>query len=254
MGRGAEGASGGGVVPVTRLAHYYHAYLAQGWRSIVTEHLDALTRSGLAERLGILHLGLVGTPSARAACARLCQERMPVEVTAEEDEGWEQTTLTALHRAATQWDAVLYAHTKGVSNPRDEWAATWRRSMTLALVAGWQECVRCLYTCEAVGCHWLTPGWYDIVLPRYRGRIEVHAPFFGGNFWWAQASLIQRLNPPLSNTRHDAEMWIGSALPMPVHDCTPGWPNWSTWRLPGGVGNEPVRVHLGSEPSPVPPP
>jgi hypothetical protein len=204
------------------VSHWYHVFAVPGWERIVDEHLSALQTSGLATELGVLHLGLVGPEEQREKAAARFRAVMPVEIVAEADEGWEQVTLTALHHAVTGGlgGVFLYAHTKGVAY-HSEWNDAWRRSMTLCLVAEWRKCLVLLEQHAAVGCHWLTPP---------SAEFEVRNPFFGGNFWWAFASVIRGLEPPALDSRHDAEAWLGSAGLANVADRTPGWPSYGTIR------------------------
>jgi hypothetical protein len=195
--------------PVRMIVHYYHAYLVGEWRPVLVRHLDVLVDSGLSERLDRpLQLGLVGPAELRRQAAETCAGRVPTEVVAEADKGWEQVTLGVLHAAAATFDpadGVLYAHTKGVSNGRCD---VWRENITRGVVAGWRECVRQLSEHEAVGCYWL---------PRTVGS------FFAGNFWWARASLLRRMAPPGNSYRLLAESWMNTAFPD-VYDMAAGWP------------------------------
>ena len=208
-----------------RLAHYYHLFTAPGWEDIFNEHLDHLEASGLAKQIGCLHLGIVGTEPVVDR-----KDRVTIEMVAQANTGWEQVTLNRLHEDVVHgdpFDAVLYAHTKGVSD-RNGWTKVWRRSMTLALVDDWRKCVSLLEgDLDAVGCHWLTQAPEKWVVPP---RVTPHPPvtgIFGGNFWWAKADYLRRLPPPLMNARYDAELWLGQGNPK-VYDFTPGWPGWNT--------------------------
>lgn len=90
------------------------------------------------------------------------------------------------------------------------------------LINGWHECVHRLNLgFESVGAHWLTPEQYPHL---------VKSPFWGGNFWWARASLLAEL-PPLpvrAENREDfylAESWIGMGRRPRVFDFHHEWPN-----------------------------
>jgi hypothetical protein len=50
-------------------------------------------------------------------------------------------------------------------------------------------------------------------------------PFFAGNFWWARASYLRTLEPPLEESRWQAETWVSLGEPK-VYDVLPGWPNY----------------------------
>lgn len=203
------------------IRHFYHVYAGGAWAEPAREHAAALVA---ARFTGHITVGLAGPAQDRAIARTYLAARFadlhgsPVDW-AEWDTGFEQTTLTALHQwaQASPGDAiVLYAHTKGAYNQTD-WNAAWRRSMTLYVAGGWQECAGILADgYDTAGCHWLTPE-------QYPDAENVPSPFYGGNFWWARAGYIATLPPPAGAARHDAELWIGLGSPR-AYDLLPGWP------------------------------
>lgn len=197
-----------------QVAHFYHLYAAGEWREPLAEHLWALDAGGYD---GPFHVGIVGNPAETAdALCELDAIRRPDSVTRAKT-GWEQVTLAALHdHARREKGAVLYAHTKGASDPSTVNVA-WRRSMTHHLIRGWATAARALARYEAVGCHWLTPDEY----PGNVGTAPM--PCFGGNYWVARNTYLRRLPECATTCRHDAEGWVGQLRPR-VLDLTPGWP------------------------------
>lgn len=205
-----------------RLLHYYHVYQADGWERIVNEHINALESSGLFEFVQQVRLGVVGD-DADLALDMFLSRGIRASLVAKADDGWEQVTLKALYDGLEDDTLILYAHTKGVANP-SALNDAWRQSMTDQLVGNWQNCVRLLEVrgCEAVGCHWLTPealSWAN-----------VKSPYFAGNFWWAKSELLRRCGEPLTETRYEAEAWLGLGEPKLVADRAPGWPGFDTFR------------------------
>ncbi len=191
-----------------KLCHFYHCFADGAWEKPLAEHVDALIDSGLAQALDSFQVGVVGQPArCMAALAYLRQRDVSFQVCASAKEGWEQETQDALYRYSLDHDGyVLYAHTKGASNPvpiQDP----WRRSMTRFTVYEWRECVELLGAYDAVGCHWLD------------GR------FFGGTFWWTHLALIRELGAPKRDHRYDAENWIGTYPNIKVFDRFPGFPS-----------------------------
>lgn len=193
---------------ITDLSHYHHVYAAPGWQRIVTEHCEALVKTGMLDgRISTVSLGICGPEHDQVA--DFCRQWFDVDVVAESEQGWEQLTLTALWEDAQRGDigdAVLYTHTKGITEPADY----WRGEMTDHLVADWEKCVKALEANEVVGCHWMINDEWRI-------------PFFGGNFWWARRSVIERLPQPPTNSRWEAEVWLGQANPVAL-DVNPGHP------------------------------
>lgn len=199
--------------PPTKIRHYYHVYADGQWGVPVAEHIHALGSIDLPMRITV---GVVGTPENRAMVRRVFDAvGIDVEHWREADRGWEQVTMARLRRDLKfHDDPVLYAHSKGASDPSPINVA-WRESMSRLVVAGWRDCLDKLSTVDAVGCHWLTAE-------QYPGMIAT--PFFGGNFWWATARYLRTLPHLTAATRYDAERWIGLGKPT-VHDLLPGWPS-----------------------------
>lgn len=202
--------------------HFYHCYCAGDWQAIAAEHVEALS----AARWDVT-VGLVGPPGSRATARAWWLSQIPCDFV-EADSGWEQVTLCALRRWALDADPaapVLYAHGKGTTHRNNDGlhGAVWRRSMTRLLITNWQECLALLESSDAVGCHWLTPAteWPPFA---------IESPFFGGNFWWANAGYVATLPPPGNTNRYEAEQWIGLGGPK-VADLRPGIPDLAHYRL-----------------------
>lgn len=196
------------------MRHYYHLYVDGPWQAPAVEHFTALSRSGLHAPTFVT---LVGRPRNRTAARRfLSTVELNGGAVVEFDDGWEQRTLEEVWHAVPELPAdepVLYCHGKGSGNP-SPFQDVWRRSMTMQLVDDWRRCVDLLEFRDAVGCHWLVPG---------RHPYPVTSPYFGGNFWWATAGYLATLGECSTESRHDAEMWIGRGHPR-VFDLLPGWP------------------------------
>lgn len=233
-----------------KLYHYYHVYADGDWMPIVNEHLLALKRSGLYDRLATgLNVGIVGDWRQRDDVMEFIEDHcMRYRVVAEADSGWEQVTIDALahdansvHRNTDGY--VLYAHTKGCANS-GEFPDRWRKMMTYTLVDDWRNATYRLVLeagqWDTAGPYFVTEGIYDPDVPVFAGVhgvsqmaaylerqmcgqglidavIEEPQPtttrvHYSGNFWWATWDWLRRLPYPCpANTRHDAEMWIGRA-------------------------------------------
>jgi hypothetical protein len=202
-----------------KLAHFYHVYADGDWQSPVTEHLHALTVSGLLERLNDFFVGIVGTPENR----QLVREALPAMVIAEADQGWEQVTLQELHKYSHKHKAqVLYAHTKGAYQV-DELRSAWRVSMTHDTVTRWRECVQELEMVQVAGPFWMKSS---------SSEHNEHGHFFGGNFWWAQSEYLAALPALKNDNRFQAEGWIGLGSPS-VKVMREGLATWGNfWQKP----------------------
>ena len=211
-----------------RIAVYYHCFAVDGWEEVLGEFCEALHLSGLDREM---HEGLkigVVTPDDDVwnLVADFVEDRVPLDMAWRAKEGWEQHTLKQLWMDMVNpdhvlygIDAVLYCHTKGITDRRP-FQDTWRRSMTIGVVERWRACVEKIERgYDTVGCHWLTPQSY---------RQIVSSPFYGGNFWWAKADYIRKLPEPTTGTRHEAEAWLGRGDPN-AFDVRPGFPMWGTF-------------------------
>jgi hypothetical protein len=180
------------------------------------EHLKYLTTTNLLDTLQGFYIGLVGKASDReAAKAFLDALNLKHSIVAESDTGFEQVTLNKLYEFALNNDGyVLYAHNKGTFN-KTAFNQAWRMSMSYYVIVNWSQAITHLEIADAVGCHWIT----DAECP---GRVAF--PFFGGNFWWAHCHVVRQLGYPPTNSRYDAENWIGRKSDIKIHDLNPGWP------------------------------
>jgi hypothetical protein len=193
------------------LAHFYHVYADGEWRAPLTEHLAALDEWGLDAALDYKAAGVVGTPQNRQAAIGALGPGW--QITAAADSGFEQVTLARLHEFAARDGKVLYAHTKGASNLAPS-GVLWRRRMTEYVTGFWERCAAALDDgYDVAGPHWLTPD-----------RFDIPAPFFAGNFWWANLAFLRRLPPPGGPDRYKAESWIGETIVPRVLSLLPCWP------------------------------
>lgn len=210
---------------MTSLHAYFHAYCDGPWETPISETIDAIEWSGLADEIPALHVGLVGSVANCATVLACMREVSPVPVyrCAESRDGFEQVTLHRLAaHAAVEDGYFLYLHTKGV------WAATqpmtddqrpdrepfnhaWRRSMTYDTITRWRECVLALDEgADTVGAHSIPP--------------EYGGPYWAGNFWWATGHHIRLLPPLLDDHRYRAEAWVGTRPGAYMHEIRTGWP------------------------------
>lgn len=202
-----------------KIAHFYHVYAAGYWQVPVNEHCALLTVSDFT---GEVHIGLVGSADQRAVAESVIRSLVPnISVAAVSDVGFEEITLRALRSwcKANPSGRVLYTHAKGAYNAQIL-NDNWRRGMEGRLISDWRDHVRALDELDLIGSHWLTPAVY--------AHRSVTKPFFGGNFWWANASYIAGLPdlPRLTfSTRGLAEAWVGQDNPA-VKDLCPGWPTY----------------------------
>lgn len=203
-----------------KLINFYHVGADGDWQVPVYEHFAALRKSKFPGRVFV---GVVGTAANREAVEKYIVKywswQSKPHVFAEA--GYEQVTLDALYYWVQDKDPdtrVLYAHTKGAFNQSFQ-QDNWRQAMTDGVVRDWESCVPLLETADVVGMHWVT---HEIAA---EVGCEIQGPFFGGNFWWANAGFLKKLPPPGHASRYDAELWIGRGNPV-IADIKPGFPGY----------------------------
>lgn len=118
-----------------------------------------------------------------------------------EQEKEETSTLKRLMRFAKDNPdyKILYLHSKGTDKNSSE-IDDWRNLLNYFAIEKWKESVQLLEDYDAVGCNYSEDTWLG------------HYPHFSGNFWWANAEYINRLDNKFleSESRWDREFWIGS--------------------------------------------
>lgn len=115
---------------------------------------------------------------------------------------FEGQTLDYLYqRSLTTDGAVLYLHTKGISNA-NILTHLWRQTLNHCCISLWPQCVKML-ECPEV----------DLVGVR---DLYSTGQAVSGNFWWAQYSYIRTLPPPLDTRVYN---------PDPAR-----WPDGETYR------------------------
>ncbi len=103
---------------------------------------------------------------------------------------------------------ICYLHTKGAIHNGAPVYEAWRKCMERVVIGQWKDCVRAL-ECgyDGAGAHWLTPGMYPFI-----GDV----PYFGGNFFWANATHLNKLPEiDIHADRYQAEVWFGKTKKWP---------------------------------------
>lgn len=196
-----------------KLAVFYHIYQDNKWLDIFNEQILALQNSGLYDALSYLHLGVSGDKYVPHLDKTTNLVRN-YNTASEADTLFDLWKFCQAHKDAK----VLYLHTKGAGNTtyagRDvtHEVALWRKFMQFYMIDHWKVSVGTLDHFDTIGSDWR----HDATI----GGITDNAPHYPGNFWWANASYITRLDPKyLYNEVHpgwirwQSEFWIGTCLP-----------------------------------------
>ena len=200
------------------LHHFYHIGCSGKWLQPLSEHIHALKRYGLLEKLDTVNFGIMGLIDDREAVKKyLASELDNFNIVAESDTGWEQVTLAPLYEFALKNDGYLYyAHTKSSIN-HNTFGVKHRRSMTYFTAVNWKDCIDKLDEGYAMaGTHYyqiyLIKDAYgnEMDLPGeiQHTQIKKHDGYYSGNFWWITIDALKTLKPCANEYRQDAEFWI----------------------------------------------
>jgi len=192
----------------------YHIGALGSWKEIVQEQLELLHKSGLGAASENIWINVAGTH------VHYEQQffdstfkkypffyKMRFEYYSSLDV-YEFPSIKKVQEIAKKnpTSKILYFHTKGASYPLKNFRPQelenlkqWRKVMEYFNISQWKDCLKALQSVDACGIEW--------------GKTEPHKnSIFAGNFWWANASYINRcmLN---ERDRFDCEEFIGTANP-----------------------------------------
>lgn len=177
-----------------KLAVFYHLYQYTNWESLFTEQSQLLIDSGLKDNSEFIYVGVNGSDPITEL------DKFEFHIN---KEPWseETPTLNALKDfcAKNSDYKVLYMHTKGITQPMQS-THDWRKIMEYFCIEQWKACVEKLQENDAVGCLYMDECYYGFF------------PHFSGNFWWANADYINRLDHSYleGGLRQNREFWIGT--------------------------------------------
>lgn len=207
----------------------YHVAVMGRWRKIVKEQLELLQTSGLGAQCQAIFIQAVGVshPTQKRQVQLLWQaypfRDKVIFTTYRNLKDYEKPSIAQAQKIAHEHPAakILYFHTKGASHSTITLNNDYQRPFTQAEIQAleayryrmeyhtlknWQTCVELLEAYDTVGINWIADA--------------PHAPpHFSGNFWWANASYLNRCHlnfhqyPAIANTRYVYEMFIGSGHP-----------------------------------------
>lgn len=177
-----------------KIAVFYHLYQAGKWGQILGKQASLMRSSGLLDAADFVSVGVNG---------EIVMEDSDkfVFYTNTEQHKEETPTLKRLMRFAKDNPEykILYLHSKGANKSSKE-IDDWRNLLNYFAIDKWKESVKLLEQYDAVGCNYSEDTWLG------------HYPHFSGNFWWANAEYINKLDYKFleSESRWDREFWIGS--------------------------------------------
>lgn len=187
-----------------KIAIFYHIGQIGLGAFVYQQQIHRLYASGLIKNADYIHFGVNGNQDLF---------NVPEKAIVKRNTNWKEETETLISLRDFCKEnpdyKVLYFHTKGVSKNNLQTNA-WRLYMEYFVIDRWKECVNYLNEYDCCGTdHYLTgpTTWSDgsISYPKEK------TSFFAGNFWWANASYINKLDDKYLNSdyRLDRELWIG---------------------------------------------
>lgn len=206
----------GNLTSKSNIAIFYHLYQINNWKELFQEQINSLIQSGLYDECEFIHVGINGTQELP-----IIFDKIKVEYN--ENKILEANTLNSL------WDfcnenpdyKVLYFHSKGVTHLNDGLCEyntnSWRKYLEYFVIGKWKNCVQDLNEHDCVGAE-----WNDYSISQDQNTQEyVKEPnsHYAGNFWWANASYIQKLDLDYiyhkkdERGRYRSEFWIGTKNP-----------------------------------------
>lgn len=191
-----------------KLAVFYHVFQHGNWREIYTSQLEKLQNSGLYDAADHIHIGVNGH--------NLLPKYLPkiTSIQYNKHRHLESDTLLELFKFCHLYPdyKVLYLHTKGVTWHDDLEVKVnvdaWREYLEYFNIEHWRKSVNLLQSYDCVGTEWHPEASLN--------GTELSYPHYAGNFWWANASYIQKLDPDFlyqPTGRWLGEFWIGTKNP-----------------------------------------
>jgi hypothetical protein len=201
----------------SQLTVVYHIATMAAYAPVIEWQLAHLAQVGLHQVLAT-HVGPNLEWVRRAAAAAGVQ--LDVRYTDPNTDHAETPAMFLIQQLAQGEGAVLYLHTKGITQPHLPGHRRWRELMHEHVVAKWREHLARLDYKDICGLDWIEQGNGD--------------GHFSGNFWLARLDYVRRL-PDFGEyhrthglSRYNCEQWIGKGQPPPrVHSehCMNVW--WS---------------------------
>ena len=200
----------------SNIAIFYHLYQINDWKKLYQEQINSLIVSGLYEKCDFIHIGINGDQGLPFVLNKM-------RINYNENKILEANTLNSLWDFCNQNPdyKVLYFHSKGVTHLNNVHCKyttnAWRIYLEYFVINKWEECVQDLNEYDCVGTEWKDYSLLqDQNTQEYVKEPNLH---YAGNFWWANASYIQKLdldyiyNERDEKGRYRSEFWIGTKNP-----------------------------------------
>lgn len=192
---------------------FYHCYLINNWREVVTEQFDLMHKSGLYDECEQIHAYLIGGDAEiqeyRQMTTKLTKvvvkTTTPSNVGEFIDSNGNAVKYNTVYNgirglsdfSKTNDSLLFYLHTKGTTQSRPQ-ETDWRNLLNYFNITRYKDCATILragkYNCAGINCS---------------KRVSPH---FSGNIWWTTSDYAKTLRtPPQIFDRFYYEFWIGES-------------------------------------------
>lgn len=202
-----------------KIAIFYHVHQKNDWKRIFEEQIVALQQSGVYDAADYIHIGVNGNEPLPYILNKVACVKYNKNIHLEAD------TIKNMHSFCLSNPdyKVLYIHAKGVNYANEDAIKNnielWRKYLEYFTIKNWNKCYDLLNEYDCAGTEWETEA--------HIGDTKSVIPHYAGNFWWANASYINKLDVTdlfVENewTRWKAEFWIGTGNPNYYNFYTTG--------------------------------
>lgn len=190
-----------------KIAIFYHVLQYGTWKEVYEEQIVRLQQSGLYDSCDYINVCVNGQIQMPFNLDKVNLSRN-VEMRSEID------TLTKLYEFTNKNPEykILYMNNLGVTwhdTKYYENKVQWRRYLEYFNIERWKKCVELLNENDCVGTEWYS---YSVLAGN-----KVEKSVYSGNFWWANASYVNRLDLNFLKEaewgRFNCELWLGTGNP-----------------------------------------
>lgn len=202
-------------IPENKIAVFYHLGQFGQWQRLYQEQMNSLVISGLYEQADHIHIGVNGDNQLPFTLPKF-------NVVYNNNKILEADTIKALYDFCIDHNdyKVLYFHSKGSTQEDKSFRLNvegWRLYLEYFTIHQWKESTTLLNQYDTAGTEY---SFETGLVNQETGNTDWETnPHYAGNFWWANASYIIKLDPSyLYRTdkgwdRYRSEFWIGTGDP-----------------------------------------
>jgi len=202
-------------IPGNNIAVFYHLGQFGQWQRLFQEQMNSLVISGLYSAADFIYIGVNGEDPLPFNLPKF-------KVKYNNNKILEADTIKALYDFCNENKVhrVFYFHSKGSTQEDKSFRLNvegWRLYLEYFNIHQWRDCVDLLQGYDTVGTEY---SFETGLVNQETGSTDWETnPHYAGNYWWANSSYINKLDPNyLYRTdkgwdRYRSEFWIGTGDP-----------------------------------------